>query len=119
MRIGNITFDCADPARVAAFWSAVLGYGEPGGDRDEGNTWAHCQPREGSGPNLYFQRVPEPKVVKNRVHLDVAAFTGLDAAVAQLEQLGARRGQRFDEGGSTWFTMFDPEGNEFCVSAAS
>ncbi len=63
----QVTFDCAEPERVARFWSEVLGYEHQG---------SACVDPSGAGPRLYFQRVPEGKVVKNRLHLDVRVGTG-------------------------------------------
>ena len=85
----QVTFDCAEPARVARFWSEVLGYEA---QHDEEGSASACVDPNGVGPRLYFQRVPEGKVVKNRVHLDVRAGTGLVGAERQatLEAEGER-----------------------------
>ncbi|RSM39345.1 glyoxalase/bleomycin resistance/dioxygenase family protein [Amycolatopsis balhimycina DSM 5908] len=136
----QVTFDCAEPERVARFWCEVLGYVVP--PPPEGfATWADygsslpperqgagfvCHDPEGVGPRLYFQRVPEGKVVKNRVHLDVRVGTGLvgeerlaalEAECARLETLGAKRLwlQKADEYNESCLTMQDIEGNEFCL----
>src|SRR6478672_7032185 len=102
----QVTFDCADPRAVAEFWKAALGYVDPppldGFDswdafeatlpvERRGSTWA-CQDPEGVGPRLFFQRVPEGKTVKNRLHLDVRVGVGLTGAerVAALEAEAAR-----------------------------
>ncbi|MGW4050990.1 VOC family protein [Streptomyces sp. NPDC004779] len=70
----------------------------------------------GLGRRILFQRVPEPKTVKNRVHLDVHAPPGTrDAEVERLEKLGASVRRRVAEQGGSWVVMTDPEGNEFCV----
>ncbi|WP_392672052.1 VOC family protein [Streptomyces sp. LN785] len=70
----------------------------------------------GLGRRLLFQRVPEPKAGKNRLHLDVHAGPGRrDAEVARLEGLGATRSRKVEEPGGTWWVLTDPEGNEFCV----
>ncbi|MEU0830851.1 VOC family protein [Streptomyces sp. NPDC005969] len=70
----------------------------------------------GLGRRLLFQRVPEPKTGKNRLHLDVHAGPGRrDAEVARLEGLGATRLHKVEEPGGTWWVLADPEGNEFCV----
>src|SRR5690606_36339134 len=97
----QVTFDCANPRDVAEFWKVALGYVDPPvppgfesweafdatlpGDR-QGSAWA-CQDPDGVGPRLFFQRVPESKTVKNRVHLDVRVGTGLTGQerVAALE----------------------------------
>ncbi|WP_410570002.1 VOC family protein [Amycolatopsis sp. cmx-4-61] len=115
----QVTFDCADPERVARFWCEVLGYVL----EDSG---VACSDPTGVGPRLYFQRVPEGKVVKNRVHLDVRVGTGLvgeerlaalEAECARLLPLGAVRGQLLlaDEENESCLNMQDVEGNEFCL----
>jgi catechol 2,3-dioxygenase-like lactoylglutathione lyase family enzyme len=118
----QVTFDCADPDRVARFWCEVLGYMPVG---DEGSAYA-CVDPAGVGPRLFFQRVPEGKVVKNRVHLDVRVGTGLvgeerlsalEAEGARLTTLGARRVRLLvaDEENESCLVMQDVEGNEFCL----
>ncbi len=74
IRTFSVTFDCHDPARVAAFWAAALGYRvEEGPAVDAQGTapWASIADPDGSRPPVFYQRVPEAKVAKNRVHLDV------------------------------------------------
>jgi Glyoxalase-like domain len=136
----QVTFDCAEPERVARFWCEVLGYVVPPppegfatwGDydrtlppEDQGAAFA-CVDPTGVGPRLFFQRVPEGKVVKNRVHLDVRAGTGLvgeervavlEAEGARLVALGATRVQllRADGVNESCLAMQDIEGNEFCL----
>jgi hypothetical protein len=136
----QVTFDCADPERVARFWCEVLGYVVPPppegfADWDEfdkslpaeqqGSAFA-CVDPTGEGPRLYFQRVPEGKVVKNRVHLDVRAGTGLvgeerlatlTAESERLIALGAtvHQVQVSDGYNESCITMLDIEGNEFCL----
>ncbi|WP_406101131.1 VOC family protein [Streptomyces sp. NBC_01003] len=136
----QVTFDCADPERVARFWCEVLGYVVP--PAPEGfATWDEynrslpperqgsgfvCTDPSGVGPRMYFQRVPEGKVVKNRVHLDVRVATGLvgeerlaalEAECARLVPLGAVRGRLLiaDEYNESCLLMHDIEGNEFCL----
>jgi catechol 2,3-dioxygenase-like lactoylglutathione lyase family enzyme len=115
----QVTFDCADPERVARFWCEVLGY-------ELHASGVVCTDPTGVGPRLYFQRVPEGKVVKNRVHLDVRVGTGLvgeerlaalEAECARLVALGAVRGQLLlaDEENESCQNMQDVEGNEFCL----
>ncbi|MFE4977466.1 VOC family protein [Kitasatospora sp. NPDC056651] len=137
----QVTFDCAEPQRVARFWSEALGYTGPqlpegyatweDFDRErpadyESPEWAACADPDGVGPRLYFQRVPEGKVVKNRVHLDVRAGAGLvgeervavlEAECARLVALGGVRLylQRADGVNESCLTMQDVEGNEFCL----
>ncbi|MFD7256322.1 VOC family protein [Streptomyces sp. NPDC059874] len=136
----QVTFDCAEPERVARFWRAVLGYDVPPppegfatwGDFDralpsghQGPEFASIDPTDG-GPRLFFQRVPEGKAVKNRLHLDVRVGTGLvgeerlaalEAECARLVALGAVRGQLLLADGvdESCLGMQDIEGNEFCL----
>ncbi|CAM3201523.1 VOC family protein [Nocardioides dubius] len=123
LREVQVTFDCAEPEVVARFWAEVLGYEQA--PPDDG-TWSACTDPTGKGPRLYFQRVPEGKVVKNRVHLDVRAGTGLVGAerLAALEAerdrlipLGAQQQQILyaDEENESCIVMLDVEGNEFCL----
>ena len=139
----QITFDCADPAGLAAFWAEALGYQLQ--DPPEGfESWEQALAAmrvpperrniasavvdpEGSGPRLFFQRVPERKQAKNRVHLDVRAAPGLegDARMAALEaeaerliSHGATRLQRYEPApplSAGHIVLADPEGNEFCL----
>lgn len=116
----QVTFDCADPERVARFWADVLGYVVPP------DVPVVCEDPTGVGPRMYFQQVPEGKVVKNRVHLDVRVGTGLvgeerlaalEAECARLIPLGATRYQLLlaDEENESCLVMQDIEGNEFCL----
>jgi catechol 2,3-dioxygenase-like lactoylglutathione lyase family enzyme len=140
----QVTFDCADPGALAAFWCEVLGYRlespPPGFDSWDAalDAWGvppeHRNDRsaavdpDGDGPRLFFQKVPEGKAAKNRVHLDVRAAEGLtgDARMAALEQkadalvaLGASRVRRMEPGEEPGtaghLVLHDPEGNEFCL----
>jgi hypothetical protein len=150
-RTVQITFDAADPIALSRFWAEALHYviqpppgREVGPDEDPIEVWmtflaeagvpeeqrdvasALVDP-DGDGPRVFFQKVPEPKTSKNRVHLDLRAAPGLegDARMAELEQectrlvgLGATRVQRHEpappmSGG--FIVMQDPEGNEFCL----
>lgn len=119
----QVTFDCAEPVRVARFWAETLGY-RAEYDAEDGS--AAAEDPTGSGPRLYFQRVPEDKVVKNRLHLDVRVGTGLageeklaalEAECARLIPLGARRVRLLpaDEDNESCIVMQDIEGNEFCL----
>ena len=136
----QVTFDCADPERVARFWCEVLGYVVPPPpeefatwedyDRslpaeEQGSAFACIDPT-GVGPRLFFQRVPEGKVVKNRLHLDVRVGKGLvgeerlaalEAECARLLPLGASRGRLLVADGvnESCQVMQDIEGNEFCL----
>jgi predicted enzyme related to lactoylglutathione lyase len=109
--IHSITFDCADPARLAAFWAAAVSYVVEDAD-DEG---ASVVAPSGSSPRLLFLKVPEGKSVKNRVHLDLRPANSMQAEVERLEKLGASVPRFVEEDGSRFTVMRDPEGNEFCV----
>ncbi|WP_037855471.1 VOC family protein [Streptomyces sp. NRRL S-340] len=136
----QVTFDCADPERVARFWCEVLGYvlpPPPDGfatwddfnsslPPEERGAWAVCKDPTGVGPRMYFQRVPEGKTAKNRVHLDVRAGTGLvgeerlatlKAECERLVALGAVCLEVLvaDEENESCIVMQDIEGNEFCL----
>jgi hypothetical protein len=138
----QVTFDSADPAAHAAFWAAALHYvlqpppdgfdswdaaleswGVPPEQRNDRS--ALIDP-DGAGPRLFFQKVPEPKSAKNRVHLDLRAAAGvppegrsdaLEAECTRLVALGARRVHRFEatDMDGVCIVMQDPEGNEFCL----
>ena len=108
----TLSFDCADPLRVADFWAAALGY-EPDPDNDE--DLAFLSDPSGATRGMFFQKVPEPKTAKNRVHLDVRPSGSMAAEVERLLALGATQRRYIEEGGSFWTQMRDPEGNEFCV----
>ncbi|GAA4103705.1 VOC family protein [Nonomuraea soli] len=107
-RQSQLVVDCAEPAVLAAFWGALLG-GLPV-DRDP--AWSSVDPP--GGLRLAFQKVPEPKSLKNRLHLDLAV-PDVDTAAADAERLGGTRAgalQKDDQG--AFQVMRDPEGNEFC-----
>jgi hypothetical protein len=147
----QITFDAHDPDVLSTFWRDVLGYvhpGPPGVDlapgadplaawddflekagvpEDQRNSASALEDPDGVGPRLFFQRVPEDKVAKNRVHLDVRTASDLrgDERMAALEvecsrlvELGGTRLKRFEPEPPTsigFIVMADPEGNEFCL----
>lgn len=137
----QVTFDAADPRALSLFWCEVLGYELPPPPSgfaswdefseslppERRNSASACEDPAGVGPRLFFQRVPEAKAGKNRVHLDVRAAPGLEgddrmatleAECERLVALGARRLQRFEPElpfGSGHIVMADPEGNEFCL----
>jgi predicted enzyme related to lactoylglutathione lyase len=109
-----VVLDCADADRLAEFWSAALGYP----NRRAVTQFVVLSPPEGDArPTLILQQVPEAKVVKNRMHLDLHA-ADRDAEVARLEGLGAGKLQEQPNciGEYCWYLMADPEGNEFCVA---
>jgi hypothetical protein len=121
----GLGIDCADPASLARFWAEALGYSPPDAPQDEQNAFAVLEPREPGLPDVVFQRVPEGKVAKNRVHLDLRVGGDgpaderrekIDAEAGRLVALGAsdHRGP-IEEGGLDWVRMNDPEGIEFCL----
>lgn len=134
----QVTFDASDPHALAEFWAEVLGYEVednsafvddlvasgrmPAQDRivrngrSEFADVAAARDPNARGPRLYFQKVPESKTAKNRVHLDVSVPDELKRArVAELEKLGATQLWTTDDRGPVTYTMADPEGNEFCL----
>ena len=147
----QVTFDAHDPESLSRFWADAMGYvnpappgrelapgqdpfdawhdflGEIGVPESEWNSRSAAEDPDGGGPRLFFQRVPEGKETKNRVHLDVRAAPGLvgDERMAALEKecdrlvaLGARRLRRAEPDpplSAGFIVMADPEGNEFCL----
>ncbi len=110
--LSAVVVDCRDPDALARFWCAALDYVVHG----EAEGYVGIVPAGGGGPHLDFVLVPEPRTVKNRLHLDLRAVgTGQDAEVARLESLGARRVDVGQGPEVTWVVLADPEGNEFCV----
>jgi hypothetical protein len=110
-RFTELIVDCADPQRLGAFWSAVLGW-QPTGRYAPAVELAGPP---GSGPTLLFIPVPEPKTVKNRLHIDVnPSGCEQEQEVERLIGLGARRID-IGQGERSWVVLADPEGNEFCV----
>lgn len=107
----TVTIDCTDPRRLAEFWSKVLSY-EVAYDGEDGDEVA-IEPAGSDCPAVLFIRVPEPKAVKNRIHLDLNP-DDQEKEVRRLEQLGASRVD-IGQGDVTWVVLADPEGNEFCV----
>lgn len=141
MKIGNVTFDCADPDRMSTFWSAALDYQKrswsddaelrrsllaSGLTEDDLAARGLAEDPAGVGPRLLFQKVPEPKTAKNRMHLDINVGAGkpaehheVDAEVERLVGLGATVLRKHAATWGIWpeyhYVMADPEGNEFCV----
>ncbi|WP_182112246.1 MULTISPECIES: VOC family protein [unclassified Actinotalea] len=139
----QVTVDCADPHALADWWAETLGWEVEPSDPDfirsmvsqghasEADTTTHrgvlvwrtgaaIGHPDGAGPaaRMLFQLVPEGKTVKNRMHLDLRPGDGdADAVVARLLERGATFLHTGSEGPqSTWTTLADPEGNEFCVA---
>jgi len=124
-RLTEISIDCADPAALAAFWCEVLGYAvldatddlvEIGPSRGPDAELLEAVRRGPVAPTLFLAKVPEGKVGKNRLHLDVSPVDCTQAEeVARLEALGARRADVGQADDVSWVVMEDPQGNEFCV----
>jgi catechol 2,3-dioxygenase-like lactoylglutathione lyase family enzyme len=144
----SVTIDCADPDRLTRFWATALGYElkkpPPGFDtwlayfrdlgvpEDElrGATDVYLVDPAGVGPTIFFQEVPEPKTVKNRVHLDLNVSGGQRASLEERHRLVHTAADRLVAAGATrppvpadWaaayhpaVTLLDPEGNEFCIN---
>jgi hypothetical protein len=138
----QVTFDAGDPRRLGAFWRDLLGYidqpppsgfaswdawaddvGMPAAER---TGWYACVDSNGAGPRLYFQRVPEGKTAKNRVHLDVnvgqprtdpvdVQRKRVNEAVERAVTAGAEKVRVLEDDEEYCVVMADPEGNEFCM----
>jgi predicted enzyme related to lactoylglutathione lyase len=106
--IKSVTFDCDDALLLAQFWADALGTSV---DEDSTHEKAYVEAPGWGGPNMWFQRVPEPKTAKNRLHFDLRAPSGISEEVARLQALGASVQRQ----GEDLVVMQDPEGNEFCV----
>jgi Glyoxalase-like domain len=142
-RTVQVAIDCADPAALSRFWAEALGYvlQPPPEGHDSWESWlaamgipesewnsasAVVDP-EGTRPRIYFQRVPEAKAGKNRLHLDLGVSAGPGASVDErrralepeadrLVALGASVVGPVEQRGEFWIVMQDPEGNEFCLT---
>ncbi len=114
-RLRWIQIDCPDPERLAGFWAKVLAVDieDRLGDPPQFVNLASAEP---GAPQVCFQRVPEAKTLKNRLHFDLHVEE-VDVACARVESLGGRRrdDHDFHEHGFSWRRMADPEGNEFCL----
>ena len=138
----QVTYDCVNPTKLADFWALALGYQpdpppagyaswpewarDAGIPEEEWDAYAAVVDPDEVGPRLFFQRVPEPKIVKNRVHLDVNVSgprgtppeqrrARVANAVSRLTQAGATKVREVDEPCGHFVVMTDPEGNEFCL----
>jgi hypothetical protein len=114
LRIQCLCIDSADPARIASFWETALGWRRTWDEENQ----VCLEPPAGSAedgivPDLLFLKVPQGKIVKNRLHLDLRP-ADQSAEVARLEALGARR-ISVGQGDLSWVVMADPDGNEFDV----
>jgi predicted enzyme related to lactoylglutathione lyase len=110
-----LSIDCGDAGKLAAFWAAALGRPV---DPDATPESAAIAPDDSgvTGPRLSFHQVPEPKSVKNRLHLDLISNT-FEAESQRLVTLGASRIRDVTQGSARWTTFADPEGNEFDLIA--
>jgi hypothetical protein len=121
LRWQSVCIDAHDPARLAQFWAEALGRVITYADDDEVVLEpAPGSPEVGLAPDLLFLRVPDDKVVKNRLHIDLRPQTQEEQqeAVRRFEGLGARRVDIGQGPEVTWVVLADPEGNEFCVLRA-
>jgi hypothetical protein len=142
MAVGvQVVFDAADPGKLAEFWAAAADYvvqpppegfaswpeflAKIGVPEDQWDRASACVDPDGNGPRFFFQKVPEPKQVKNRVHVDLHPGAGHEppdriavvrADAERLTRLGAQIVREYAEHGEFWIVLTDPEGNEFCVS---
>src|ERR1700682_3898208 len=126
----QVVIDCTDPARLAPFWATALGYkiqDPPAGfatwqdflvahgvPESEWNSASAIVDPDARGPRIFFQRVPEAKTSKNRLHLDVnvGGREQVDAEVLRLQQAGATRLRDVEPRGEYWVVMHDPDGSE-------
>ncbi|MFD8749553.1 VOC family protein [Kitasatospora sp. NPDC059577] len=109
----NVAIDCTNAYELARFWSRVTGRPV---DPEDGPGSEETQVLLAEGPVLYFHQVPEPKTIKNRVHLCLRPDTSRDHEVERLLGLGATLvGDHRNPDGTGWAVLADPEGNEFCV----
>jgi hypothetical protein len=106
--IKSVSFDCGDALVLATFWAAALGTDV---DEDATSDKAYVEAPGWGGPNMWFNRVPEPRSAKNRMHFDLRSPVTMAAEVERLAGLGAAVAGRFE----TKTIMTDPEGNVFCV----
>jgi predicted enzyme related to lactoylglutathione lyase len=115
LRIDWLTIDSQDPARLARFWQAALEWerADDGDDPDEIMIEAPAGADQ-AARRILFVRVPERKMVKNRLHLDLRS-ADQDAEVGRLIALGATRADVGQADEQTWVVLADPDGNEFCV----
>jgi predicted enzyme related to lactoylglutathione lyase len=121
LKLQCITVDARNPKALAEFWAQALGW-SLGEDGDDIGWWIERElgdPKKTGFPDILFLKVPDTKIVKNRLHLDLRPGDQ-DVEVARLEQLGAKKvdiGQLTDPE-VTWVVMADLEGNEFCILSA-
>ena len=112
LRWEEVVVDCQDSSALGHWWAEALGWEII----DESEEGLEIRNPDGSGPTLYFGNVPEPKTVKDRLHLDFVP----DDQAAEVERLIAMGARHVDigQGDAPWVVLADPEGNEFCVLSA-
>jgi predicted enzyme related to lactoylglutathione lyase len=109
----GVTVDCLDPERMVAFWGTLLD--RERSDEMDGDGWATLGSRHDAQPRITFQRVPEARTQKVRLHLDVRVAE-IEAGIAEVERLGgASTGERHEYDEGVVVVMTDPEGHEFCL----
>jgi predicted enzyme related to lactoylglutathione lyase len=115
-----VTIDCSDPVTLARFWGSIFDTKVDWVSSDADPKYVDLEAVAGVVPRLRFQRVPELKRTKNRLHLDLLVDDPEEAR-ARIEKLGGHRSveEAFTEYGFTWIVMRDPEGNEFCIGPVS
>ncbi len=113
-RVSSIMIDCNDLDEMVAFWGELLDLEE----RARYPSFVFMSAVSADGPNLAFQLVPEPKTVKNRVHIDLAAYDR-ETVVAKVIELGGKRVHDHEIEGFHWTICTDPQGNEFDVADAA
>jgi hypothetical protein len=119
MILHHVTVDCAEPYELARFWSEVTGWAMSGEDAPGDSEVLVEAPSP--GPGLLFIRVPESKMVKNRMHIDwMPTEWTRDQAVERSIALGAKLYEDHRAAdGRGWVTLLDPEGNEFCIERSA
>jgi predicted enzyme related to lactoylglutathione lyase len=118
IRVQCVCVDSNDPDRLAGFWAHVLGWRRTHADDHQVVLEPPAgSPEDGVAPDLLFLRVPDPKSVKNRLHLDLRP-DDQEAEVRRIESLGGTRVSVGQGGDASWVVLADPEGNEFCVLRA-
>jgi len=116
----SVVVDCHDPRQLASFWATALSRRLSERNTDE----FQVSDPSGVSTSLYFMKVPEPKVTKNRLHIDLSTAGPVEAEVERLIAAGAhlidvRRDPDTLDNPDSWTVMADPEGNEFCVTSST
>jgi predicted enzyme related to lactoylglutathione lyase len=114
LRFDTLVIDAHDPLALGRWWAELLGWGH---EVDEDDDVVVTPPEGTRATELLFQKVPEDKAVKNRLHLDLRPDDQA-AEVTRAEELGARRIDICQDDDVTWVVLADPEGNEFCILQA-